>query len=291
MNPVEPLRFARAIASAGALAVLLAPAGARADDTDACLAASDSGQKDRDNGHLIEARKQLLACSRDVCPRLVRNDCGKWASDVLERLPTVVFGARDAHGADLIDVGVEIDGVSVTTKLEGRPLPVDPGEHHIRFTREGSAPVEQTVVLREREKGRSMVVEFGGGESAAAGASEATPAPAAASGPPVLAYILGGVGALSLGSFAYFGITGQSDASNLRKTCAPNCSDSSVSDVRQKLLIADVSLGVGVVSLAFAGYFLLTSRHHDDAPAQSGSVSLDVTPVAGGHVASVSGRF
>jgi hypothetical protein len=289
MKPVEPLRFARALASAGAIAVLFAPAAARADDTDACLAASDSGQKDRDNGHLIEARKQLLACSRDVCPKLVRNDCGKWASDVLERLPTVVFGAHDAHGGDLIDVGVEVDGVSLTTKLEGRPLPVDPGEHHIRFTHEGSAPVEQTVVLREREKGRSIVVELGGGAGEAT--PEPVPAPAARSGPPVLAYVLGGVGALSLGSFAYFGITGQSDASNLRKTCAPNCSDSSVSDVRQKLLIADVSLGVGVVSLAFAGYFLLTAGHHDDAPAQSARVSLDVAPVAGGQVATVSGRF
>jgi hypothetical protein len=288
MNRVEPVSFARAVAAAGAFAVLLAPTVARADDTDTCLAASDSGQKDRDNGHLLEARKQLLACSRDVCPRLVRSDCEKWASDVQERLPTVVFGAHDAHGADLLDVGVEVDGVTLTTKLDGRALPVDPGEHHLRFTHEGSAPVEQTVVLREREKGRSIVVQFA---AQAEATPEATPAPTGGKGIPVLAYVLGGFGALSLGSFAYFGLTGQSDASTLRSSCAPHCSDSSVSNVRTKLLVADVSLGLGLVSLGVAGYLLLSSGHHDDAPAQSARVSLDVTPVAGGQVAVVSGRF
>jgi hypothetical protein len=288
MNRAEPLPFARAVAAAGAFAVLLAPPVAHADDTDTCLAASDSGQKDRDTGHLLEARKQLLTCSRDVCPKLVRSDCEKWASDVQERLPTVVFGARDARGADLVDVGVDVDGVTMTTKLDGRALPVDPGEHRLRFTHEGSAPVEQTVVLREREKGRSIVVEFTAQPEAT---PERPPAPTGGKRAPVLAYVLGGFGALSLGSFAYFGFTGQSDASTLRSSCAPHCSDSSVSNVRTKLLVADISLGVGVVSLGVAGYLLLFPGNHDDAPAQSARISLDVTPVPGGQVAVVGGRF
>ncbi len=278
----DSLRLARAAALGCALAVTLATASATAaDETDACLAASDKGQKERDDGHLLEARKQLLLCSRDVCPRLVRSDCEKWASEVQDRMPTIVFGARDSRGADLVDVGVEIDGVTVTTRIDGRAIPVDPGEHRLRLLHEGDTPVEQKVVVREREKGRSIVVDFGA-------QPQATPPEAA----PVATWVLGGVGAVALGSFAYFGLTGASDASNLRNTCAPRCSSSSVSDVRQKLLIADISLGVGIVSLGVAGYLWLSSGHHEE-PAQphEARFSFDVAPVAGGQMAVVSGQF
>ncbi len=292
MSSTESLRLARTLASAGTLAIVLAAAGASADETDACLAASDSGQKQRDDGHLLEARKQLLLCSRDVCPRLVRSDCEKWAGDVQERMPTVVFGAHDAGGGDLADVAVEVDGSTVATRLDGRPIPVDPGEHRLRFTHEGAAPVEQTVVLREREKGRAVVIEFVAHAAEGVGAQEtgAPPAAGTGGGPPIGAYVLGGVGALALGSFAYFGVSGSSDASSLRSTCAPKCSDSSVSDVRRKLLLADISLGVGVVSLGVAGYLLLTAGHHEEPP-PAASVSIDFTPVSGGQVATISGRF
>jgi hypothetical protein len=281
MRPVETL-LAVGIALAG---VLAAPAS-RADDTDACLAASDNGQKERDNGHLLEARKQLLLCSRDVCPRVVRSDCGKWAGDVQDRLPTIIFGARDGHGADLVDVTVEMDGNQVATKLDGRAIPVDPGEHHLRFTHEGADPIEQTAVVREREKGRTIVVEFGGAPKS----EETAPAPPPAKGPSLLPWIIGGVGVVGMGSFVYFGISGSTDASNLRNTCAPHCSDASVSDVKQKLLIADISLGVGVVSLGVAGALLLFGGHHEE-PEHPAPVSLDVVPVPGGQVATLRGSF
>src|SRR5262249_11708976 len=138
------------------------------------------------------------------------------------------------------------------------------------------------------EKGRTIAVEFAAPESA--GAEQAAPPPAEKSTSPISAYVLGGVGVLSLGSFAYFGISGSSDASNLRNTCAPNCADSAVSDVRRKLLIADVSLGVGVVSLAVAGYLLLTAGHHEE-PAHAARLSLDVVPAARGQVAVLHGAF
>jgi hypothetical protein len=287
MIRAELLRRARALAGvACAIAALVTAGDVRADETDACLAASDSGQKERDSGHLIEAEKQFLFCSRDVCPRVVRNDCGKWASDVQGRTPTLVFAARDNKGTDLAEVGVEVDGAAAASKLDGRAVPMNPGEHHLRFTHEGSAPIEQTVLVREGEKGRTIAVEF-----AAPGAAEEAATPSAAKpGPPIAAYVLGGVGALSLGSFAYFGISGASDASSLRSSCAPNCSDSSVSDVRRKLLIADVSLGVGVVSLAVAGYLLLTAGHHEEA-ARAARLSLDVVPAPGGQVAVLRSSF
>jgi hypothetical protein len=76
----------------------------------------------------------------------------------------------------------------------------------------------------------------------------------------------------------------------LRNSCAPKCSDSAVSQVRTKLLVADISLGVGVVSLAVAGYLLLSAPHHEE-PAHAARLTLDVIPAARGQVAVLSGTF
>ncbi|MFI5297541.1 MAG: hypothetical protein ACHREM_05530, partial [Polyangiales bacterium] len=76
--------------------------------------------------------------------------------------------------------------------------------------------------------------------------SSATPvAPilaAHASGPPTIAYVLGGVGLVALGSFTYFGLSGRSDVSSLRASCGLYCSDSDVSAAHRKLYVADASL-------------------------------------------------
>jgi hypothetical protein len=45
--------------------------------------------------------------------------------------------------------------------------------------------------------------------------------------------------------------------SDLEDGCAPNCSESSVDDLRQRALLADISWGVSVVSLAGATAFFL----------------------------------
>ena len=40
----------------------------------------------------------------------------------------------DNTGAALIDVKVKVDGEALTTRLDGRPLAVDPGEHEFAFS-------------------------------------------------------------------------------------------------------------------------------------------------------------
>jgi len=99
----------------------------------------------------------------------------------------------------------------------------------------------------------------------------ATPPPAPRSRVP--SYVLGGVGAAAAASFAYFAISGHS-AFNQLEQCKPNCRRSDVRDVRTKYLLADVSLGVSVVALATAGYFLF--RPAPERAVASGSVTLDV---------------
>jgi hypothetical protein len=291
-TPVAPVAVA---AAAALVAVAVAAPRARADEKEACVAASDQAQTLRDEGKYRAARLQLLACSRDACPGLVRHDCEKWLSDLDANQPTVVLGARDPKGTDAPSTRVLLDGAVLTSHLDGKPIAVDPGEHTFRYEATGAAPVEQHAVIRVGEKNRMLTaVVMPLAPSAASLAppstaeSAAEPATHGLRVPPVSIALasLGGVAAVS---FAYFGLSGRSDVSDLRATCAPNCTQSQVDSAHTKLIVADVSLGVGIVALAGAAWFFFTSGSQGSP--QSAMVRADVEPRPGGGVASLSARF
>jgi hypothetical protein len=74
--------------------------------------------------------------------------------------------------------------------------------------------------------------------------------------------LIGGVGLAGFGGFAVFGLTGLSEKRDLADTCAPSgsCAAGDVSSARTRLIIADVSLGVGVVAVGIATYLFLRDR-------------------------------
>jgi hypothetical protein len=156
-----------------------APAALAADAKAECLAAADQGQLLRDDGKYTRAHDAFVTCSRDVCPKVVTQLCVQWLRQVDDSMPTVVAGAKDEAGADLTSAHVTIDGQPLTDVLDGRPQPVDPGEHTVRFTRPGFGPAEMHVVVRAGEKNRAVMVTLRAapGESALAPPPEEMPAP------------------------------------------------------------------------------------------------------------------
>jgi tetratricopeptide (TPR) repeat protein len=83
--------------------------------------------------------------------------------------------------------------------------------------------------------------------------------------PPILGYVALGVGAVGLGVGTFFGIQALSAKSDAEDACAENdgtrrCparAEDALDDARSKALIADVSLGVGVVAAAVGAYLVL----------------------------------
>src|SRR5689334_11089164 len=122
----------RLLVSGLVLGALVRAAPARAD-VQACLTASEKGQRARSAGKLREARENFVICGADSCPALVRHDCAQWNSELATTLPTVVFGAHDKSGRDLFDVTVSMDGEVLLKKLDGKSVTVDPGKHTFRF--------------------------------------------------------------------------------------------------------------------------------------------------------------
>lgn len=259
---------------------LSAPARlARADGpaTLDCPSASEEGQRLRDKNKYVDARAMFRTCSQASCPGIVRKDCTKWLAELDETQPSIVIAAQDAAGADLGAVKVLLDDRQVASRVDGGSIAVDPGEHSLRVEAPGHAPLTQRLIVRVNEKNRLVRVVFQDGAGAApAGPPKPPPAgdagPGAESpkaGPPVAAIVLAGVGVVALGSFTYFGLTSKSDLSSLRSECAPYCDQSKLDDVKSRMLIADVSLGVGIVALGVAAVLFVT--HGSTKPAATAS--------------------
>lgn len=242
----------------------------------ACLAAHESAQKLRSENKLRAAREKLLVCAVDACPSLVKVDCTKWLPEVDRDLPSVIVRATDEKGADVVDVKVELDGAVVATSLDGKPVTVDPGAHNLELTHAGSPRIKRQIVVAAGEKNRVIEVEFESPDVAE------KPEEPKKTGTDPLPWILTGVGAVGIVGFAVLGITTRARISELRGSCAPTCDPSEESSLRTRLILADVSLGIGLVSLGAATYLFLR-------PTPSTAVAL--TPMPNGGFANFHASF
>jgi hypothetical protein len=306
---------AMAIATAFVLGLSLARTS-RAYDKSTCVAAYEEAQKDRMGGKLRLSREQLLICAHVTCPDVVARDCRTWRNEVEGQLASIALTARDLRGTEVSNVRVLADGELIVDELDGRPIFVDAGPHTFRFERRGSVPLEQRIKLEPGERQHLVDVKLmpsGSEEPRDAPIPKESPKdplelpgsrqesrplePLPATAPPdrssreksptTVVYVLGGIGIVSLVSFAYLGFTGESDVSRLREECAPRCAKSEVDAVRTKLIAANISLGVGLAALGASGFLWLSAG----APSSRPTMGLDVRPVAGGGMGSLVGSF
>jgi hypothetical protein len=234
-----------------ALAVLVgtfssAASGGEADAA-RCVSAAERGQRQRDEGRLVESRATLASCGEEACPVVVRRECLRWLAEVDERLPSVVLAVKDRAGKDVVDAALSVDGKPLSAANRGREFPLDPGQHRIVAKRAGAPESQETIIVREREKGRTLSLVL---DTQAATPSERTPSERTpGSRPvPVFTWILAGTAVLGGASVAYFYSTGAARVHELRDSCAPRCTASEVADAERSLGIAHLSLGIGIAA-------------------------------------------
>lgn len=272
------------IASLVCVALTSWSAHALADDTKKeCVEASTAGQTSRDAGELLDARMNFRICARDACPSVVKQSCSGWLSEVEEQLPSVVIRAADAANVDITDGKAEIDGHGVP--LDGKPITLDPGKHLIVVDSSSGVHLEKRVLLAAGEKSRLIELRVKP-EPGQAGADEAGRQKSGMGPGP---YVLGGLGVVALGSFTYFALTAKKELTQLQTDCSPRCTDSQTAAGRRDALIADISLGVGLASLAGAVTWALFSSSSSETQGSASHFSVAATPRGG--FASVSTAF
>jgi hypothetical protein len=275
----------RAVLLLGAL-ILLCSTQARADEIDECIQSNAAVQRLRLQGKLMDAHEQAIVCSRPGCPTQIQQDCSSWLSELEKRIPSVVFEARLGRDERASDVRVFVDGKRVATSLDGKAVRIDPGSHSFRFERTGRS-ITRTIVILEGEKARRIAVEF--------------PAPPATKGRspdtdeetsrpvPAMVFVFSALGVMGGAGFAYFGLSARSRENELRAdNCSPRCSKDETDAIEREYIYADVSLGVGVLSVGAASYFFFTRPK-----VRRETVHITPAPIsiAGGAGAGIRGVF
>lgn len=271
------------IAPAIAIAVVLASGAAHADAT--CISAYEQTQTLRKDGKPLAAKAQAAVCAREACPALLTKDCTKWLSELEAVIPTVVLDPRTPAGGLRTDVRVKVDGVSLSEKLDLKPVPLEPGSHTFVFEADGAAPVERTLLLRDGEKNKKITVTLAPAAEASGGARPI----------PLGVWIFGGASVVALATSAVFALDGLGKKSDL-DACKPRCSSSDVDAMSSSFTFADVALGAGVMAGAAAVYLFLT-RPSGEVLTGSASAAARLRPVPyaapalGGGAFGVSARF
>jgi hypothetical protein len=317
----------------GALgALLLAHAGSaraesdRAADERMCAAALRSAQQREQAGRLREAKEALATCAKPACGLFVQEDCASRYARLGADIPSIVPVVTDDSGAPRTDVEVRVDGELVTTELNGRALPLNPGIHELSFSADNRVFDTQRLLILQGQRNRPVAASLPGQKrhrrsTALAGArdselaapeprdadhgksaghpllrmeasSDPASAPAGAtSGRHVgLPIALGALGLASAGAGGMLIYWGRAD-NQLLSRCSPDCPKASVDHIHRLYLAGDVALGAGAVALVAAYWaYALGGGTKEDAPPQR-SYSFNVQPTSSGALVMVSGAM
>jgi hypothetical protein len=251
------------IAFAALVLAFAMPSVARAQqpvvDKKVCIAAAERGQELRDTNKMRDARSQFTLCARKECPSAVAAECSRWIAEADAALATVKLEALDEQGKPTTRVKVSIDGTSWSDEIPSAPISLDPGSHEIRFERSGAPAVVRTVSLTMGERDHVVAASFKPEAPGPQVATEAAGPPEASQrGSLVAPLVVGGIGVVALGVAGTFWLMGNSDLDDARSRCQGGCADSDADGAKQKHLVGDIALGVGVVALVAAAYLIIT---------------------------------
>lgn len=238
-------------------------AHARCQSIEACAASYTDGQLRQMQGRLLESVEKFQSCAAPACPEEIRVECANSMLAVKEVVPSIVIAVRRGDD-DILDALVSIDGARTHTRLDGRPTELDPGPHVVTVHVAGEGPLERQLVLRQGERNRLVSITLpvkpppklpttglthvASPAQPSAAAQPESKAASRALGPALLA---AGVGLASAGSFVGFALAGRSKEAQL-EGCKPRCTRDQVDLMRERYLVADISLGISVLSFGTA---------------------------------------
>jgi hypothetical protein len=250
---------------------------AQPDSTDACIVAAEQSQGLRKSGGLRAARVELLRCASESCPGPIASDCMRWLAEVEDATPTVVFRSVNVGGEEQVEVRVLVDDALVASRLDGRPIQLDPGEHSVTLEANGRIRLSTTLVARTGEHDRLVSFTLPPDTAAAE-----PPSPPRGFRVPVVSWIVGSAGLVAMGVGVDLWIRGRSERVTLEDTCGKTrtCTLKDEDSAKSKLLVGDIAFGAGLVSLGLATWLAWRTIP-----------SVNVHPVAGGAVVGYGAAF
>lgn len=216
---------------------------------------------------IAQARAQLkrYATASEAYRTLLRDPNSLSASQL--RIAKEGLAASEIRIARLVvtdvrpDDVVRVDGTARDAK---GPIELDPGAHTVEVVRAGETR-ESKLAFAEGVRRQVSVDALGSAGPAANDAGprspDLPPPPPARDASPTWAWVLGGGGLAVLGTGAVLGGISLSQRADLTDGCGrtQSCEPGAVDDVRTKMVVADVMIGVGLVATVAAAVILLVS--------------------------------
>jgi hypothetical protein len=288
-----------------------------------CASAWKEGDTLAKGGKLRQAMEWMLKCAQPTCKAAVRKQCTASVSQIEADIPTIVPSVTDASGKHLSDVHVVMDGELLASRIDGRGIPVDPGEHEFEFKTDKGSLGTQKAMVPQGQRNVSVNLNLagagngGGGGGGPTASSEAAPAAgggeeaavatsseeprsreqaSSSDGPGFGTYALGVLGLAGVGGYGLLTYWGNKD-NQLLDACSPDCKPESLDHIRKLYFAGKVSLGVGIAALAGATILWFTSGSSDKTEVASSrsdfrsNLRFDVAPTAAGGFAAFSGTF
>lgn len=140
----------------------------------ACLSVFRGAEASEQSGRLRAAKERLFLCAQPLCARAIRHQCALRYSQIDADIPSVVLVVQDNSGTPQSEVQVAVDGEPLTSRLDGRALPVDPGLRRFTFSKSGAVIAHQSVMIAQGQHNRVLAVSW-----------QATDAPVATTPAPV----------------------------------------------------------------------------------------------------------
>jgi hypothetical protein len=177
----------------------------------------------------------------------------------LSRVTISVSAAAAAQGVE-----VKFDDAVVGRPAWGVAMPADPGSHQVRVTAAGKKPWSTTVEVGAKNDSKQVTVAALEGEQAVGAGSSASGGQSSTTGETgksskAAAYVIGGLGIVSLGVGSVFGLQAISKSNDAKDACAGTCTQSDVdkmSQAKTAAWISNVGIGLGVVGIGVGAYLL-----------------------------------
>lgn len=160
----------------------------------------------------------------------------------------------------------------------GLPLPVDPGEYVITAEAPGHVPFRTTAVVDAQRRDVAATVP----------ALVAQPASKPAASRPLAGYVVGGLGIVTLGVGATFGVMAALNNAKAEDACpsSVDCERDKAVDAHDRAAaqarVANVSVGLGLVGLGAGGYMLFFAPPSPKAGSSVSPRGVAVYPQPGG---------
>jgi len=134
------------------------PAKATKGDKAACKTAYKNAQASEQASRLRDAKEQYLACSKVACGAFLRPECTTKYTQLTSDIPSVIPVVTDENGNAVAEVQLKVDGETVTSRLDGRAIEVDPGMHEFVFTSSAGVIATQKMMVVAGQRNSPIAV-------------------------------------------------------------------------------------------------------------------------------------